>query len=417
MKKNLKTILIIIATLLGLLAIIKIFSEIPIKDTINLLVHAKPWAVWMFLGVSIVMMIVHAWRWHVVIRAQTGRRISILKLIQYKIVGFGISFITPAAKVGGEPLRAALLKKEGIEFNKGLSGVVIDKIIDLSCMAVLFAVAIVFSVTSVNLPQGVTIFFLSLAGIFLIGVIYLYTQLLRKKNLFLKIFKLFRLHKAKKLQHMEQKLIDFEKVVVEFHNTKRKAFYSSMIWSLLNWCLMFAEYTSVLAIFGITGVGLQGTFLIITFMGAAYLFPVPLALGVLEAGQIAIFSALGLPVAAGVGLAMIIRFRDLGWTCLSLPILGIHGFSLKKSYKKAVQEQDIGILPRFENSKHLAYTFSLEALQTENKIKFFKRTKKLKIIELSIPQHISSLYKKRKEVKTKHKTIQRKKYNKKNNKE
>ncbi|MFP4523462.1 MAG: lysylphosphatidylglycerol synthase transmembrane domain-containing protein [Candidatus Woesearchaeota archaeon] len=397
MKKNIKTVLIIVATIIGLLAIIKIFSEIPIRDTISLLLKAKPWAVWMFIGVSLIMMIVHALRWHIIIRAQTGKKISLLKLIQYKIVGFGISFITPAAKVGGEPLRAALLKKEGIEFKEGLSGVVIDKIIDLSCMAVLFAIAIIFSVTSIPLPKGVVIFFLSLAGVFLIGVIYIYTQLLRKKNLFLQIFKFFRLHKTKKLRHMEQNLIDFEKIVVEFHNNKRKAFYSSMVWSFLNWCLMFAEYTSVLAIFGITGVGLQGTFLIITFMGAAYLFPVPLALGVLEAGQIAIFSGLGLPVAAGVGLAMIIRFRDLAWTCISVPILGIHGFSLKKSYKKALQEQELGLIPSLHKQNHLAVIFSTPSLSFESKkTSIVKQAKRLRIVTLSLPEHVTQLYEKRK---------------------
>jgi uncharacterized membrane protein YbhN (UPF0104 family) len=122
-----------------------------------------------------------------------------------------------------------------------------------------------------------------------------------------------------------------------------------VILSVLNWLSMFLEYKFAIMIFGISNVSFPAIFLIITMMGVAYLFPIPLALGVLEAGQMSTFNALDLNPAAGLGLSMVIRFRDLGWTVLSFIILGVYGFSFKKAYQETIEEGTIKPVEELDN--------------------------------------------------------------------
>lgn len=107
---------------------------------------------------------------------------------------------------------------------------------------------------------------------------------------------------------------------------------------------MFIEYKTALLILGISVISFEGLFLIICMMGAAYLIPVPLALGVLEAGQMSIFPAIGLKAAAGIGLSMLIRARDLMWTFLGIIILLVYGFNFFKAYKESLKKGKLNYL-------------------------------------------------------------------------
>ncbi len=75
---------------------------------------------------------------------------------------------------------------------------------------------------------------------------------------------------------------------------------------------------------------LQKLFLIPTFVGAAYLIPVPLALGTMKMAQVSLMSLLGLPAGVGVLMAMINRIRDLLWVPVGSLTLLLHGLDIKK---------------------------------------------------------------------------------------
>jgi uncharacterized protein (TIRG00374 family) len=353
-----KQSLIIVGAILGIFLLIKVFSDIPVRDILDLLIHAKPGALWLFVGASFLIMVVHSFRWKLIIKAQTRKSISLWKLFQYHTAGFGISFITPGAKVGGEPVRASMLKRHGIDFNKAISTVAIDKIIDASVMSIFFSFAMIVVIATLPLSKTLLYTFLSFAIVLTSVVTYVYIQLFREKKVLCKLFRFFKLQKISFLKKQEKKLIQFEDTIIRFHKTKRRALYISFILSGIAWFLMFLEYQAVLMLFGLSNVGVIGIFLIIAFMGVAYLFPVPLALGFLEAGQITVFKTLGLPVAAGLGLAMIIRFRDLLWTCFAGIFISIHGLSLKKLFKKTIKESKIELLDDVDEFKEMEKDFS-----------------------------------------------------------
>lgn len=342
MNKGKQYALIALSVVIGFLLIWKIFDEIPIRDVIDAFKTATLQATLGFLIVSLLVMTLNAYRWKVIIQA-TEKKVPFWLVFQYKIVGFGISFLTPMAKVGGEPLRAALLQRHNIDFKRGLSTVVIDKIIELSTFGILFSMAVVIAVGTYALPKDMFILLISISVVFICAIAYFYYQILNDKNIILRVFKVLRLNKIKKLKGAEKSIIEFEKTLVSFHKNEKKAFNKALSITVVSWIIMFAEFQTALMMFGYT-LNFQGLFLVITTMGAAYLFPVPLALGILEAGQISMFKLLGLNTAAGVGLAMIIRSRDLLWTLIGVILLFYFGFNFKTAYKRSIDEGKLKVV-------------------------------------------------------------------------
>lgn len=336
---------------IGIVLIYFVYKQFPISTVMDAF-STNYIPVLIFILVSIVIMVLHTWRWDIILRTE-NYKVPFHKLFLYKIVGFGISFITPFAKVGGEPLRAMLLTKHECPFDKGMSSVVIDKIIDLAATGLLFAVGVFIAISIIPLPHSIKIALIIISIVFLAMITHVYYQLLTNKQMMMRLFKLFRLHKIKKLKHLEESLIDFDKRIIHFHKKEQKAFYQTVLISTLAWLLMFLEYASVLWMFGYH-LSLVQIFTIITIMGAAYIFPIPLALGVLDFGQAQTFTLLGLKAAAGIGLSIIIRARDLLWTAIAIVILLYYGKSFKKAYHLVMSNlsnENNSILP---NTKKLS---------------------------------------------------------------
>lgn len=339
MKKIGKYSLITISIILGLLMVGSIFKKIPFLEVKQAFEEATIPVVVGFILVSVLMMALLTWRWQVIVNIR--KKVPLWRLMQYKIVGYGVSFITPAAKVGGEPLRAMMLQREGFTFKDGFSTVAIDKIIDLTTSGFLFILGILVAISSFALPGKATLFLMIITVVIIAIIIWFYFMMISDKNVLLTIFRFLRLDKFPKLKKAEDNIIELDRLLVSFYKHNKKVFNKAMLISAIAWLLMFAEYELALMLVGINTISFGGLFLIIAMMGAAYLIPVPLALGVLEAGQVSVFSILKLGSAAGVGLATLIRARDFMWTIVAIIILLAKGINIRKAYDKSVKEGGI----------------------------------------------------------------------------
>jgi len=196
--------------------------------------------------------------------------------------------------------------------------------------------------------------------------------MLRDKHFFVKVFRFFRLHKIKKLEFFERRIVDFERIMASFYKEHKKTFFVVLGVTILSRLLMFVEFTLVLTILGLTGVSIVKVFFIITMLAIAYMVPVPLALGVLDAGQAGVFAYFGLPIAAGIGLSMLIRFRDLAWTVVGLSLLAVKGFSWKKIEEESSKKGALELEKDTEEEK----LFKRSKPKKKTKKKAKKTTKK-----------------------------------------
>ena len=188
------------------------------------------------------------------------------------------------------------------------------------------------------LPEETGIILLIFATAFLSTSIFIYQRLASGKGLIVDLCKSLKIDKIKSLKLKEKKISSFEKLIIKFFRHDKTDFLITMIISLLSWILMFLEFKFGLLILGYN-VSFSSIFLIISFLGAALLIPIPLGLGAMEASQIAVFPIIGMKTSTGVAISMLTRARDIVWSIISLMLLCYYGLSATKTIKKALLKQ------------------------------------------------------------------------------
>jgi glycosyltransferase 2 family protein len=329
--------------LVGIIATYIIIKGYGIKNIISFYKNFNGWLLLAYFLVICIMFTILTWRWDVILRSR-GHKIPFVKLFIYRVIGTSINFFTPGPRVGGEPTQASLLGKHKVEFTEGLSTVMIDKIIDTTTSGILFIIGVILVSMHYSMPRNVGIYLAS-SGLVVLGAIFIfYRQMLRDKHFFLHIFRFFRLDKTKNktLQKLEHRIEEIELIMIQFYKHDKKTFILSICISLLSWLAMFMEYKLVTTLLGLN-VGFVPLFFIIAFIGMAVLFPIPMAVGVLEAGQAVAFGIIGLASSAGVALAFVVRIKDFVWGLLGLVLLAIYGFDVQKTIKRKYKSKTTSI--------------------------------------------------------------------------
>lgn len=321
--------MVIFSVVIGLLALWYIFTKISINDVVNAFSGATIELIIYYILIQLGLMVVMTGRWLIILDSQGIKGVGFFKLNNYRLVGQAVSFITPSAKLGGEPVRAALLtSKEKVPFEKSLSSVVIDKTLEVTTSGAFFIFGSIILLLAFVVSPDLTYLIIGVSIFFLVLIILFNYRVMRGKHFFHTILQLLRLSKVKSLKKFVKKVKDFERLIIKFYHKDRKHFYYSILISFVGWVLMFFEYSIAAKIVGHTLSVLQ-VFLVFTFVGAAYLVPIPMALGALEAGQISVFSIIRVSTAAGLALSLIIRVKDMIIAVIGLILLVIFGLNFK----------------------------------------------------------------------------------------
>src|SRR3989344_5877484 len=72
------------------------------------------------------------YRWKIILKSQ-GFEVPVGALAGSKLVGFTVDYLPPSPNVGGEAIRAYVLKRDtSVPLSQGLASVIIDKVMDFS---------------------------------------------------------------------------------------------------------------------------------------------------------------------------------------------------------------------------------------------------------------------------------------------
>lgn len=329
-----KKIVLGLFIILGIAAIYFMYTVVDVKKVLETLSNTTITLITYYVIIQLIMMAILTWRWKVVLKSQGIEHVNLVKLNKYRLVGQGVSFLTPSGKLGGEPVRAGLISsRENIDFDKALSSVVIDRAIDVSASMMFFVLGLFIMLFAFVISPVFADIMILLSLIILILLIIFNYRMLKGKKVFHHIFRFFRLNKVKKFKKFEQKLIDVESLIIKFYHEDTKYFYYAVGICLLSWVMMFFEYKVVGLMVGQNLTPIQ-SFLVFSFVGMAYIMPVPMALGSLEASQITAFSIIGISTAAGLALSFLVRMKDLLIAIVGIVILGIYGMSIKNVVKE-----------------------------------------------------------------------------------
>ncbi len=249
--------------------------------------------------------------WRRTLPPEAAKRVPFRSLYLIRMAGEAVNSLTPTAAIGGEPVKAHLLRAFGVAAPDSVASVVIAK-------------------TALTVSQ-ITFVLIGLAALFdrlerrAAGALWLVLLLAVAVTFTLFVVRLQRrgpvvtvwrwLHRimprASIVARLEAKAGAIDERLAAFY-TERAAFRSAALWHLTGWLLGVIEVWLFMALIG-EPISLQEALIVEALaqpIRAAALV-IPGGLGAQEIGGVALCKFLGIPEAAGVTLWLLKRTREL----------------------------------------------------------------------------------------------------------
>ncbi len=316
-----KRFIFTISLLLGVILTVIIYSSIgkillPFREAPLYILLSYIFLVFLILAV-------HTLKWKIILKT-TNHNIPFRKLFIFQIMGYSINYITPTAHIGGEPLKAAMLKENNVPYSEGVSSIFIDKSLEIISNGFFVFIGIMITILSFTLQRQEKINLIILSSICIILLVWAFIAFVKKGNTLHSIYKFLRLDRIKSFKNIDEDIKKTDDNINMFFRNHKLTFFISLLLSFSMWIFMFLEYKLLFLILGFNANIIQ-LFVVISFVGFAYMIPIPAAVGVLEAGQLSAFSILNLSSSLGIAASIIIRAKDSVITLIGLSIITFKG--------------------------------------------------------------------------------------------
>ena len=254
-------------------------------------------------------------------------RASFLTLYSVRLAGEACNVTTPTAAVGGEPVKAFLLRPR-VPLEEGLASVIVGKTTVTLAQGCFLALGLAVAWGLFPLPSA---FLRGMTWLLVVEVVLLGGfVLVQLRGIFsggLKFLKGMGL--AWGQRHGEQ-LRRLDHSLATFYREQRGRLGVSILFNFLGWVAGSLEVYLILYFLGIP-VSLATALVIEAFAAAIKFaaFLIPGGLGAVEGGSVAVFTAFGLGAAFGLSFALIRRIRELTWVTAGLILLALFRTSIR----------------------------------------------------------------------------------------
>ncbi len=251
------------------------------------------------------------------------------RLFMTRMAGEAVNFTTPAAYLGGEPMKAYLLSRHNVPLVDGMASVVTAKT-TMTLAEVLFIMvgmvcgAVLLSGTTDLLVPG-------LVGLGLLGFGVGLFVAVQRVGLFMSLFRVLERLGVRSawLKTREHKLQALDDAIGAFYKLDRRGFLFSFLYFFGGWLVGAVEVYAILYFLGLpvdvlTAVAIEA---LAVFVKGGTAF-IPGSVGGQEAGIVLLLVAFGFTEAAGVTFAIVRRIREIAWIAFGLWALGLQSRSL-----------------------------------------------------------------------------------------
>jgi putative membrane protein len=248
------------------------------------------------------------------------RALTPWRLFWIRVAGEAVNNTTWTMDVGGEPVKAALLSRYGIQFPEAMASVVIAKTTMVMAQVIFMLAGLVALFLLPNIPvelTGVT------AGITALGAVAMGVFfLVQSRGFFSFIGKLGeRFPPTRKFVASHRaKIGELDERLGGYYKRHHWRFAASIGCHLLGWLTGTVEIYLILTFLGLPGDWRHALVIeCLHHLVRTIVFFMPMNLGNQEGGNYAIFHALGYeergydPLEIGVGISLIRRIRELAW--------------------------------------------------------------------------------------------------------
>ena len=246
---------------------------------------------------------------------------SFTTLLTVRLAGEAFNATTPTASMGGEPVKAYLLRPR-VPLGEGFASVIVAKT-TLSLAQGLFLVAgIAVALTSLPpaapLLKGMT--WLAAVEAVALGA-FVFVQ---QKGLFGGGLRFLRGLGFSWGDQRHEGARHLDRALSAFYREHPGRLTLSLLFHFAGWVLGSLEVFLILHFMGVP-VSLTTALVIEAFAAAikSAAFLIPAGVGALEGGTMAVFAAFGLGAGAGLSMTLIRRFRELAWVAAGLVALSL----------------------------------------------------------------------------------------------
>jgi uncharacterized protein (TIRG00374 family) len=253
--------------------------------------------------------------------------VPFLLLLRARLAGEAVSLATPTMSVGGDPLKAYLLRPQ-LPLLDGFVSVIADKTTVVTGQVLFLALGLL-AASLVAPPSGRLLPIM--AGLLVVEVLAVggFARVQASGALGGGGRLLGRLGKRVGLagvERFEQDLGDLDRALAALYRQRRRRLLASAIVHAVAWATGGLEIYLVLSLLG-TPTPLGIALIVESFASGVKFasFMVPASLGALEGGYVVFFEAFGLGAAAGLSYVLVRRLREITWAVVGFLALGVSG--------------------------------------------------------------------------------------------
>lgn len=325
----------------GLLTFAGLIWHIGPGHILSAIAGIGPLAFLIILLPSLLMYLLEAYGWRLTLRTHAAA-VPFGRLLAIRTAGEVVNMTTPTAYVGGEPLKAVLLKPHGVPMVEALASVITAKttMTIAQVLFILLGIGLAFGLVRASASGDSNAPLLAAlvgVGLLLFGIALF--VMVQRIGLFLGLLNVLRWCRIRipYLEVREEKLRELDRTILDFYTHDRRAFLSSIGLFFLGWMAEALEVYAILYFIGGPSVSPLAAIAIgaLSVFIKGGTFFIPGSLGAQEGGNLLVLVAFGYTELTGITFALLRRVRELVWIAIGLGCLaGLGG-------RKAVLAEEI----------------------------------------------------------------------------
>jgi glycosyltransferase 2 family protein len=262
-----------------------------------------------------------AWRWS--LSANVRGLVPFWTLFLARMAGEAVNSVTPTATLGGEPVKAHLLRAHGVPLSDGLASIVVAKTALTIAQSIFTALGFVALVLVLDYAAVASLLFV-LMVVVVWGFTYLLMHVQRRNPASAVVRTLARLlPRARIIERLETGAQALDERLADFYQGERGAFARAILWNFLGWMIGVGEVQLIVSLVG-HPISWTEAFVIeaVAQPIRAVAIVIPGGLGVQEWGGAAFCQWLGMPEPIAVTLWLLKRARETFFDLVGLLYLG-----------------------------------------------------------------------------------------------
>lgn len=275
-----------------------------------------------FVLIGLFIFVFHAYRWKIIL-THFGKSLPYGYIFKIKLMTYPLTFLTPTAYFGSEPLRVYYLTKDKkTESSIGWSSVLLEGFFEIFVQSLMMVFAAFYIISEFVLSRKAEVIIIISSVVWLIVLIWVLKKLVYEKR-----FLGAALRKLEKLEGLKNTLFirdakAIDTYFISFFNLKNWFFWRALITSFIIFTIQIIEIWTLVWFLNLS-LNLKDIFILRAIISLSAITPIPMFIGIAESLQLVFFSAYGLANFYAVLIPLVYRTSGLFYSTVGF-ILSIY---------------------------------------------------------------------------------------------